>query len=93
MRWIMKTNTTREEKQIKYADLCSKIEKLINNLSDIKSEIINAISEVPDGMCRTLLYERYINYKKWHQIANRINYSESHTKYVLHNIALRYIKT
>ena len=81
-----------EEKRIKYIALTNEIDELIIALSDAKLEIIEKIKTIPESVYRTLLYERYINLKKWYQIAAIINYSESHTKYVLHNIALKYIK-
>lgn len=82
----------REEKYVKYIDLCDKIDEQITYLSDVKSEIINAICSIENSTYKTLLYERYINYKKWYQIANEIKYSEIHTKRTLHRKALECIK-
>ena len=56
---------TQEIKRIKYADLCTELEKKEIKLLVLKTEIIKAIENVPYSVCRTLLYERYINLKKW----------------------------
>lgn len=37
------------------------------------------INKIDDSMLRTLLIERYINNKKWDDVADSINYSWSQT--------------
>jgi len=59
---------------------------------DICAEINKAIQSVPDGACRTILYERYIKLKSWHQIAAIVYYSDKYIIQVLHPKALRAIK-
>lgn len=44
-------------------------------LEATEREVSKTISQVSDGTLRTLLYERYINCKKWEQIAVDMNYS------------------
>ena len=83
---------TREQKQIKYADLCEILERKEIGLLVLKAEIIKAIENIPDSVSRTILYERYINFKKWHQIARTVHYSDKHIIQKLHPKALRYIE-
>lgn len=47
----------------------------IELLEATEREVSKTISKVSDGTLRTLLYERYINCKKWEQIAVDMNYS------------------
>lgn len=55
------------------------IEKLIDDrvdqLTQVKAEILGAIEAVPDCTLRTLLIARYINFKTWEQIAVDMGYS------------------
>lgn len=86
-----KTNS-QELKLIKLSDLIEKIERREISLLVVKAEIIDAIELVPDNTCRTILFERYINFKQWHQIARVVNYDEKHIIKHLHPKALNYIK-
>ena len=61
---------------------------LINRLEEIKKEIIGAIKKVENPENLLLLIERYMNYKKWQEIADKLGYSEKWTKTGLHRRAL-----
>lgn len=62
----------------------------IERLTALETEIIGAISHMPDPY-QTLLYERYINGKTWEQVAVQMNYSYRHTT-KLHGAALARLK-
>lgn len=51
------------------------IDQKVDELYAIKQEIMAAINNVQDSTLRALLTERYINGKKWEQIAVDLNYS------------------
>jgi DNA-directed RNA polymerase specialized sigma subunit len=51
------------------------IDAKVDELYAIKQEIMAAINNVQDSTLRALLTERYINGKKWEQIAIDLNYS------------------
>ena len=56
-----------------------------------RQQIYDTIKEVP-GVQRDVLHERYVELKKWKDVAKTVNYSLSHTKSVLHNKGLDYIQ-
>ena len=51
------------------------IDAKVDELYAIKQEIMAAINNVQDSTLRALLTEKYINGKKWEQIAVDLNYS------------------
>ncbi|MGI6155712.1 MAG: hypothetical protein ACOYEB_07175 [Enterococcus lemanii] len=65
------------------------IDERIDQLNQIKAEILNAITAVQDCTLRTLLIERYINFKTWEQIAVDMGYSFAHVTKTLHPMALQ----
>lgn len=81
-----------ERKMLKYAEYSELIDKQVDRLVDIKSEIIKAINRVEDNILRTLLIDRYIRFMKWEQIAVDLNYSYEWTVKRLHPKALEKIK-
>lgn len=63
-------NTSRMEETIaKIIDLENEIDKDINILIDLKKEIIGVVSKVGTPEYRTILEMRYLQFKKWEQIA------------------------
>ena len=63
-----------ENKFINYANYSKMIDVRIDELYAIKQEILQAINTVKDSAYRTLLIERYVNFKTWEQIAVDMNY-------------------
>ena len=57
------------------AELEEKIDRRIDQLVAVKQEIMDAIAQVEDSRYRTLLTERYMEFKTWEQIAVDMNYS------------------
>lgn len=69
-----KKNTS-EMRFVKYTSYTDKIDKRVDELVEIKQEILSAINEVEDPTLRTLLQLRYINFETWEQIAIDMHYS------------------
>ncbi len=63
----------------------------IQPLKNMLSEFLNVIAQVDNHILATLLIERYINSKKWDDVARIIHYSSSYTLKTLHPRALKEI--
>ncbi len=85
-----KRNTS-EDRLVNYAAYSELIDKRIDELYAIKTEIAEAINKVEDNTLRTLLILRYIKFYTWEQIALSMNYSYVHVVYNLHSKALKAI--
>lgn len=57
------------------AELDEKIDQRIDQLVAVKQEIVDAIAQVEDSRYRTLLTERYMEFRTWEQIAVDMNYT------------------
>lgn len=57
------------------AELDEKIDQRIDQLVAVKKEIVDAIAQVEDSRYRTLLTERYMEFRTWEQIAVDMNYT------------------
>lgn len=79
------------DKFANYAAYAAEIDSRIDDLFQIKQEIDQAIEKVENTTYRTLLIERYINFKKWEQIAVDMDYSFRQITR-LHGEALKKIK-
>ena len=75
----------------KICDVEEEINKMIDELIDLKSEIERTIAAVPDETYRTLLELRYINGKTFEQIADEMYYTYKWVC-VLHGRALVAVK-
>jgi hypothetical protein len=76
----------------KAADLSSKIEADIERSLEIKQEIYDAIMSVEENNLRLLLKLRHLEFKKWYEIAEEMNYCEYHVKHRLYHKALSKVK-
>lgn len=74
-----------------YAELTDKIDRRIDELCAIKAEIMDVISLVKNNTQRTLLMNRYMQYKTWEQIAVDMNYSYQGVMKI-HSAALQSVK-
>lgn len=83
---------TSEAKIIRYTAYTEQIDKRIDELYRIKQEIMEAINTVENSIYRNLLAARYINCKKWEQIAIDLGYDYYHVIKVLHPKSLAKIK-
>ena len=88
----MRRNTS-EEKFVRYSneDYEKEIDRRIDELYQIKLEILSAIGTVNDSTLRKLLVKRYLQFKTWEQIAVEMNYSYMHVTR-LHGKALQEVK-
>lgn len=57
-----------------YAQFAAEIDNRIDELINIKSDILNTINKVKDAKLRTLLIARYINFMTFESIAVMMNY-------------------
>lgn len=81
-----------ETKFINYLEYSKMIDDRIDELYAIKQEILKAINKLEDNTYRTLLIERYINFKTWENIAVDMNYCYKHIVHTLHPKSLKCIK-
>lgn len=94
--WAEKVQTSpgnaSEEHNINLAYLSRKIDEKIDELYLVKTEILTAVGMVENSAYRTLLIERYINFKTWEEIAERMGRSAYWTRTRLHDDALAEIE-
>jgi hypothetical protein len=83
-----KRNTS-EDRLVNYAAYSELIDRRIDELYAIKTEIAEAIGKVDDNTLRTLLTLRYINFETWEQIAVNMHYCRVHITRNLHPKALQ----
>ena len=63
---------------VKIVDLENEINRDIDNLVDLKREMVSVIKAVTDPEYQTILELRYLCFKSWEQIAVDMNYSIQH---------------
>lgn len=86
---VQKTKlNNQEELRIAYLAYEDKINRRIAELIKVKTEILTAVEMVNNPTLRTLLIERYINFKTWEQVAESMGYSAEWTEIRLHKMAL-----
>ena len=62
-----------EAQMVAYAAYADMINRAIDNFVDIRQEVISAINRVERDEYRELLMLRYLGYKTWEYIANKLN--------------------
>lgn len=83
-------NTT-EKTYMKLLDYSNRIDEQIDKLVDLKIQISKLIKNVDDQKLRALLSKRYIELKRFEEIAVEMNYDIRHV-YRLHGNALQVIE-
>ena len=63
-----------ENTALKIAALEAVIQAEIDDLLELKKRIRRIINAVDNAKLRLILHKRYIELKKWHEIANEMNY-------------------
>ena len=81
----------REAVICKIIDLQNEINDDIDRLVDIKREVREMIESVPSVDGRTILEMRYINYRKWEEIAVSMHYVLRNVRYI-HDRAIEYLE-
>ena len=74
-----------------YAQYQDEIDEAIVRLFQAQQDILAAIEQVQDNRYRALLIGRYLESKKWRQIAEEMGYTEQNIKQFLHPKALAQI--
>ena len=82
-----KGKSTMEDAIVKIVDLQEEINRDIDELVDLKRNIVSLIKSVHNADYETILEKRYLCFMQWEQIAVDLNYSIHHL-YKLHNAAL-----
>ena len=75
---------------VKIVDLENEINHDIDNLMDLKREMVSVIKAVADPELQTLLELRYLCFKSWEQIAVEMEYSIQHI-FRLHDKSIKEI--
>ncbi len=81
----------REEIICKIVDLQAEINADIDRLVDLKRELRETIEGIPNAEYRTLLELRYINFRKWEEIAVAMGYTPRNVRYI-HERAIEYLE-
>lgn len=76
----------------KIVDLEREIDREVDELVHVRSEIEEVISSVDDADCRLLLAMRYINGYSWRRIAAKMNYSVDNVIGYIHRKALHEVE-
>lgn len=82
---------SKEKIIVKMIDLENEINADIDELVDLKREMVSVIRTVENPEYQTLLEQRYLCFKGWEQIAVSMGYSLQHT-FRLHDKALKSIE-
>ena len=88
---IVKAEKTPNAKLERLAELNLQIDRRIDDLIEIKREILEAINDVEDATYRAILIQRYVNMKKWEYIATEMNY-DYYWILKLHGRALKQVR-
>ncbi len=80
-----------ENAVVKIVDLEKEINEDIDRLVDIKTEIMDTISQVDDPVCQLLLWMRYVSGKTWEEVAWELDYNDR-TVFKIHGRALKKIE-
>lgn len=72
-------------------DLAGEIQKRTRELDKVRSEILLTVNRVPDGLCRIVLIERYLNVKSFERVAVDNNISIRNV-WRIHGRALRFVE-
>ena len=77
---------------VQLAELSGRLEILIADAWGVRADIENVIRSVPVPEMSRLLYDRYILFKDWREIADAIGYEESYTRGRLHARSLEEVE-
>lgn len=82
---------SREDWVITYMDYAEQINRKIDELYNVKQEILRAIKKIDNDTYKALLILRYIKFKNWGKIAECIGKTEINTRVRVHSNALKAI--
>ncbi len=85
---VANSDSVMENTVIQIVDAENELKIDIDRLIRLKKEIAETISTLQNDKFRTILEDRYLNYKSWSEIAEKMGYS-TRSAYRLHDIALK----
>jgi hypothetical protein len=80
---------TNEDRILDYIEYAEQINELIDKLINLKMTVVEQIEQIDDGLYRTILTERYVNNRKWDDVAEILGYEDTRPLFRIHNDALR----
>lgn len=80
-----------DDTYVKLIELGKEIDKHIDELYSFRADLIRKIDKVPDGLCRAILRDYYINNLSWETVAELHNQSVRNV-YNVHGEALKLFK-
>lgn len=75
-----------------YADCAAELDRAAERLLALEREVLAVIGQVPDSRYRRLLRARYVEGKKWVEVADELGYSPSMVTKYLHPRALQCVQ-
>lgn len=84
------TSRSVEVRALRLAEKADRLREAELEALATRQKVFDVIAKV-EGVKGQILYERYINLKKWQEVADAVNYEERHTRR-LHNEALRVVE-
>ena len=82
---------SKEDCIVTYIDYTEQINSKIDELHEVKAEILNAIKKVDKDTYKALLILRYVKFKSWGKIAKFIGKDRNSVKTNIHRSALNAI--
>ena len=62
----------------RYAALAELIDRRVDELADLRAELLREIARVGNSRYRTLLLDRYVRFMRWEDIATEMHYAVRH---------------
>ncbi|MBC8537052.1 hypothetical protein [Feifania hominis] len=88
LREIVVKGGLRQDPMERYLELEETINERINELLEVKQEILAAIRNIDRQEYRVLLIDRYVNGYTWEKVAQHMHYSTKHVLSEMHPAAL-----
>lgn len=81
----------KDDAYVKIINLNDYINEKVDNLIDLKYQLIKAIEQLDDSKERTIIWMKYISSKNWDEIAEELKISKT-TLFILHDEAVKKIE-
>lgn len=81
----------KDDAYVKIINLNDYINEKVDNLIDLKYQLIKAIEQLDDSKKRTIIWMKYISSKSWDDIAEELKISKT-TLFILHDEAVKKIE-
>lgn len=81
----------KDDAYVKLISLSEYIDQRVDNLIDLKYQLIKAIEQLDDSKERTIIWMKYISSKNWDEIAEKLQISKT-TLFMLHDEAVKKIE-